>query len=198
MSDYIEPAAIIVSTDMSGAAPVDMSGAAPVDLSGATLKQTPAAVPVSAPPPTAVEATPSVAELTPALVAVVEGIVSDLSGVPASAGDLIRFVPRLASLVHALQIRGSEKRDLVMAAAHALVDRVIGDTSRPVAHTLVDAVFPHAIAGVIDVVAGRVTFQQAAESAAAMATSAATSNPAAVVAAGNCLTQMLSACLRKQ
>jgi hypothetical protein len=119
---------------------------------------------------------------------------------------LIRFVPRLASLVHNLQIRGTEKRDLVMAAAHVLVDRVIGASERPAAHMLVDVVFPPTIASVIDVVAGRVTFQQAvtdaAAATAATAVTAATAatavtNQVVIAQAGNCLMQLLT-CLGKK
>lgn len=150
-----------------------------------------------APPQTevAVSSPPAVAvpepTLSKELVDAVDGIVRDLSGADVSAASLVRFVPRLASIVHALQIRGAEKRDLVMAAAHVLVSRAVPDADRSAAHTMVDAIFPSAIAAVIDVVAGRVTFQQAA---------AAVSNSdvvTTVASTGNCLTQMLSACLRK-
>ena len=155
-------------------------------------EQTQVAVPVAEP---VVAAQPVLSkELSDA----VDGIVHDLSGVsvsgPASiVASLLRFVPRLASLVHTLQIRGAEKRDLVMAAAHVLVSRVVPEGDRSAAHGMVDAMFPPAIAAVIDVVAGRVTFQQVAEAVAA-------SNPqvtAVAASAGNCLTQMISACLRK-
>jgi hypothetical protein len=130
----------------------------------------------------------------------VDEIVHELSGAVVtgvSVGDLLRFVPRLASLVHTLQIRGSEKRDMVIAAAHVLVDRLIGVGDRPAAHALVDVVFPPVIASVIDVVAGRVTFQQAAVTAGTAAVAAAAANPVVVAQVGNCLTQLL-ACLAKK
>jgi hypothetical protein len=131
--------------------------------------------------------------LTKELAGAVDGIVHDLSGLHVSGfavGDLIRFVPRLASLVHTLQIRGVEKRDLVMAASHILVDRVIPEADRPAAHSFVDGVFPPAIAAVIDVVNGRVTFAQAAASAVA--------NPVVVVAAENCLARLFAVCAKKK
>jgi hypothetical protein len=127
----------------------------------------------------------------------VDGIVRDLSGVAVTEpASLLRFVPRLASLVHTLQVRGAEKHELVMTAAHVLVSRVIPEADRSRAHEMIDTIFPPAIAAVIDVVAGRVTFQQLATSAASAASSP---ESVAVVAAstGNCLTQILSACLRK-
>ena len=127
----------------------------------------------------------------------VDGIVRDLSGVDVSAASLLRFVPRLASVVHTLQIRGGEKRDLVLVAAHVLVSRVVPEGDRPAADALVDAMFPPAIAAVIDVVAGRVTFQQVVATAAAAVASNAEVATTVVASTGNCLTQMLSACLRK-
>jgi hypothetical protein len=75
-----------------------------------------------------------------------------------------------------------------MAAAHVLVDRVMSEGARPAAHALVDVVFPAAIAGVIDVVAGRVSFQQAAPTPA---------NQVVQAASTNCLSQLLS-CLGKK
>lgn len=184
---------------MSDTHAIDLSGANPAtDLPGVVMEisssdpapavtvppvQTPVAAPVSAAAPTLTK------ELSDAL----DGIVHDLSGADLSVGGLIRYVPRFASLVHTLQIRGSEKHGMVMAAGHVLVDRVIGEGERPAAHTLVDSVFPPAIAGVIDVVAGRVTFQQAATTA----VMSAASNPVVVAQAGNCLTQLLS-CVGKK
>lgn len=190
---------------------VDLSGAPAIDMSGAPVAAVPSPdpVPAPAPPPAALEPTPHpvqtpvvapAAALSKELSDAVDGIVRDLSGVGVTGitvGDLLRFVPRLASLVHTLQIRGSEKRDMVIAAAHVLVDRVIGEGDRPAAHALVDVVFPPAIAAVIDVVAGRVTFQQAAVTAASSTATAAAANPVVVAQAGNCLTQLL-ACLAKK
>lgn len=193
----------------------DLSGAAIQDLSGAVqTANVPSPDPVSAPvPPTTSEVATVPPEQTlvvapapapaPALTKelndALDGIVSDLSGANASSlnvGDLIRFVPRLASLVHTLQIRGTEKREMVMAASHILVDRVIPDSDRASAHALVDVVFPPAIAGVIDVVNGRVSFEQAATAAASSVASNVAANPVAVSSARNCLTQLIS-CLRK-
>jgi hypothetical protein len=154
-------------------------------------EQTLVVVPAPAPAP----APALTKELSDAL----DGIVNDLSGVNASSlnvGDLIRFVPRLAALVHSLQIRGAEKREMVMSASHILVSRVIPESDRASAHALVDVVFPPAIAGVIDVVNGRVSFEQAAVATASSTVSAAAANPIVVSTARNCLTQLLS-CLRK-
>lgn len=191
-------AVITVATDMSGVAiiaevpspdPVP-APIPPVQTQVALLPEQPVATVV-------VRAAPT---LTKELSDAVDEIVRDLSGASMSvmtAGGLIRFVPRLASLVHTLQIRGGEKRDLVMAAAHVLVDRVIGESERPAAHALVDVVFPSAIAGVIDVVAGRVTFQQAAAEAVTTAVMSAATNQVVIAQAGNCLTQLI-ACLGKK
>jgi hypothetical protein len=182
---------------------VDLSGAAAIDLSGttgATVATVPSPDPAPSPSPPVVEPTAPPAQtpvvapaatLTTELSGAVDEIVHDLSGVGVTGitvGDLLRFVPRMASLVHALQIRGSEKRDMVIAAAHVLVDRVIGEGDRAVAHVLVDVVFPPAIAAVIDVVAGRVSFQQAV---------AVAENHVVVTQSGNCLSQILS-CLAKK
>lgn len=203
--------------DLSGApapvqAAIDLSGvpAPAIDMSGAPVATVPSPDPVAAPAPPASEPatvppvqTPvaaPVAALSKELSDAVNGIAHDLSGVGmtgVTVGDLLRFVPRLASLVHTLQIRGNEKRDMVIAAVHALVDRVFGEGERPAAHALVDVVCPHAIAAVIDVVAGRVTFQQAATTAAVSSATAAAANPVVVAQAGNCLTQLL-ACLAKK
>ena len=189
--------------DLSGAKPTqpvtDMSGV-PVVAEVPSPDPAPAPIPppVTAPPVQTLVAAPVVVpSLTKELTDAIDGIVHDLSGAAASVGELIRIVPRLASLVHTLQIRGGEKRELVMSAAHVLVDRVIGESERPAAHALVDVVFPPSIAGVIDVVAGRVTFQQAATQAATTATASALTNPVVVAQAGNCLTQLL-ACLGKK
>jgi hypothetical protein len=197
-----DASAIIPIFDMSGApAPVvDMSGApAPVvDMSGAPITDP---IPPSNPPvQTPVVAAAGQPTLTKELSDAVDGIAHDLSGVgvtPLNVNDLIRFVPRLASLVHSLQVRGSEKRDLVIAAAHVLTDRVVGESERPAAHALVDVVFPPVIAALIDVVAGRVTFQQAAAQAATTAVGSAVTNQVVVAQSGNCLAQLL-ACLGKK
>lgn len=188
-----------------------------VDLSGTPVSpsaEVPSPDPVSAPPaPQVVETTTPVPPQTQVAVSspvavpqptlskeladAVDGIVRDLSGADASAASLLRFVPRLASIVHTLQIRGAEKRDLVMAAAHVLVSRVVPEADRSAAHAMVDAAFPPAIAAVIDVVAGRVTFQQAVAATAVAAVSNSEAMTTVVSSTGNCLTQMLSACLRK-
>lgn len=169
----------------------------------------PAPAPVPAPAPEAttpaqeqivvaapVAAAPPQPTLTKELADAVDGIVRDLSGADVSVASLLRFVPRLASLVHTLQIRGAEKRELVMAAAHVLVARVIPEAERSTADGMIDLIFPPAIAAVIDVAAGRVTFQQAVE---ATATAVASTPQVEVVAssAGNCLRQLVSSCLRK-
>lgn len=190
---------------MSDTQAIDLSGAPATDMSGVpNAANVPSPDPAPAPIPpvqTPVAAPPVVAAavpvLTKELTGAIDGIVHDLSGAAASVGELLRFVPRLASLVHTLQIRGSEKRDLVIAAAHVLIDRVIGESERPAAHALADIVFPPAIAAVIDVVAGRVTFQQAASQAATTVVASAATNQVIVAQAGNCLTQLL-ACLAKK
>lgn len=186
--------------DMSGV-PVVVSATEPaVDMSGVSVvvATAPAPAPTPAPEPAPPASAPAPPSLTKELSDAVDEIVRDLSGASSmSVGDLIRFVPRLSSLVHTLQIRGGEKRELVMAASHVLVDRVIGESGRPAAHALVDVVFPPAIAAVIDVVAGRVTFQQAATQAAVSSVSSAAANPVVVNEAGNCLSQIL-ACLGKK
>ena len=188
---------------------IDLSGAIPTtDISGVSVvtevtspDPTPAVPHVTNPPvQTPVVSSPPVVvaqTLTKELTGAIDGIVHDLSGAVVSVGELIRFVPRLASLVHTLQIRGGEKHELVMAAAHVLVDRAIGEHERPAAHALVDVVFPPSIAGVIDVVAGRVTFQQAAVQAATTAVGSAATNQVVVAQAGNCLSKLL-ACLKKK
>lgn len=199
-------------SDLSGAAIADLSGAqqspAAATADVPSPDPSPAPVPptletITAPPEQTLVVVPAPAPapapaLTKELSDALDGIVRDLSGVNAASlnvGDLIRFVPRLASLVHTLQIRGSEKREMVMAAAHILVDRVIPDSERAASHAMVDVVFPPAIAGVIDVVNGRVSFQQAATEAASSAVSSAAANPVIVSSTRNCLTQLIS-CLR--
>jgi hypothetical protein len=177
-------------------APTNEPTAPPAPTNEPTVPPAPTNEPTAPPVQTPV-VEPVVVALTKELSDVVDGIAHDLSGSVVTVGDLLRFVPRLASLVHTIQIRGSEKRDMVIAAAHVLVDRVIGAGDRPAAHALVDVVFPHAIASVIDVVAGRVTFQQAAATAAVATVAAAAANPVVVAQVGNCLTQLL-ACLAKK
>ena len=194
-----------VSVTAAAPAPAPAPASAPVPVSEPAPASAPVPVsepaPASAPVPVSEPAPASAPEITPAQTAAaapvtltkelsdaVDGIVRDLSGLNVSnvtVADLIRFVPRLSSLVHTLQIRGSEKRELVMAAAHVLVSRVIPESHRESAHALVDTIFPPAIAAVIDVVAGRVTFEQAVQSAAVPVT-------VAVVQQG-----CLSRCLRK-
>jgi hypothetical protein len=179
---------------------IDISGAkAPIVLVPES-DPTPAAVPDTNPPQTVALPVAAPQTLTKELTDAVDGIVHDLSGLTVSGlsvGDLIRFVPRMASLVHTLQIRGSEKRALVMAAFHILVDRVIPEADRHTAHALVDVVFPPAIAAVIDVAAGRVTFGQTTVSAATTVAVTGASNQVVVAEATNCLSLLFGACAKK-
>jgi hypothetical protein len=190
-----------MSIDLSGSIPLNAQVPSPDPVSAPLVPEAVSTTPAPEQTQVAVPAVPSVVApqptLTKQLEDVVDGIVRDLSGVSVSEpASLLRFVPRLASSVHSLQIRGAEKRDLVMSAAHLLVSRVIPEPNQTLAHGMIDAMFPPAIAAVIDVVAGRVTFEQIAASAAEAVTSPATA-AAVVSSSGNCLTQILSACLRK-
>lgn len=174
-----------VAIDLSGAPVSDPAPVAPAPIPQQTVES-----PVTAVGPT----------LTKELAGAVDGIVHDLSGLTLSGltvGDLLRHVPRFASLVHTLQIRGPEKREMVMAASHVLVDRVIPESDRSAGHALVDTVFPAVIAGVIDVVKGRVTFEKAVVSEATTVAAAAVSNPVVVAEARNCLSRLFAACIKK-
>ena len=136
----------------------DISGNT-IDVSGVTVKEVPA-----------VDFSKLIAE-----------IVTDLSG--ASAEDLLRYVPRFAAHIHALDLPKADKRALVLGALRELADRCIPAEAREVAHSLLDTVVPAALAGVIDVVRGRVSF-------------APELHVAAVQASGNCL-MALFACIKK-
>ena len=109
-------------------------------------------------------------------------VVTDLSG--ASAADLLRYVPRFAAHVHTLDLLKADKRALVLGALRELADRCIPAEAREAAHSLLDMVVPAALAGVIDVVRGRVSFEKAV------------SVPELAVASGNCLTALF-ACIKK-
>lgn len=160
----------------------------------------PAAVPVPVPAPVPAAIAVAVAVPVPAqadaptataISSAIDTIVKDLSGANLSAGDIARYLPRLAAQVHALNIPGADKSALVVAGAHVLVDRCVPEGERTAAHALTDAVFPAAIAGIVDVVRGRVTFQQAVA-----ASMAAVPELVPVVApmARNCLMSLLSVC----
>lgn len=96
-------------------------------------------------------------DLTP----VIQTIISDISGMQMIAGGLLRHVPKLAAQVDALEIPGERKRDLVMEAIHQIVRSVAPEDALPTVLEMVDAIVPPAIAGVIDVARGRVSFQKA-------------------------------------
>jgi hypothetical protein len=136
---------------------VDISNVA-VAVAGPDAVAAPAAAPVETEAPAAPK---------PDLLPQVDSIVADLSGATLHAGDLARYVPVLAAAAQKLAIHGLEKRELVIASAHTLVDRCLVEDSRGAAHTLVDAVFPSVIEGVLDVAKGRVSFEVAAAQAAA-------------------------------
>ena len=111
--------------------------------------------PASASAPAVGISAPTIADLS----GVIAGILNDLGAVGVQGvGELVRYIPRLAAHVQMLPISKMEKRDLVVAAGHALVDRCVPEDARATAHGLVDSVFPFAIAAVIDVVRGRVQF----------------------------------------
>ncbi len=163
---------------MSDSATVDISGVTPaVDADPSVAAPAPAAAPAEVAKEVAVEV---VKEVVPAtteaivttnikndLMEVVAGIIKDLSGASVSGvGDLLRFVPRLAAAADKIDVTKAEKRALVIAAGHKLVEALLPVDAREDANRLVDAVFPGALAGVIDMARGRVTFQDAAKAVA--------------------------------
>jgi hypothetical protein len=105
--------------------------------------------------------------------------------------DVIRIVPRLSAYVQKLDIAGSEKFALVMAAAHSLVDRM-PDDAQSSAHALVDKILPAAIQNVLDVAKGRVTWQQVVATQTVVL-----QNPEVVESAKNCCLPLLSQLFRK-
>jgi hypothetical protein len=130
----------------------------------------------------------SVADLS----GVIQQIITDLSGSNPGVGELFRFAPVLAAKAQTLNVSKERKRELVVAAAHQLVDRVIVEDMRVDGHRVIDAVFPGALAGVIDLARGRVSFETAAAAAVAQAVSA----PVVLeVAQRRCLPLILS-CLK--
>ena len=169
-------------------APVDAPAAIAVPVPAPA--DAPAAIAIAVPVPAPADA-PASAPTATAISAAIDTIVNDLSGANLSAGDIARYLPRLAAQVHALNIPGADKSALVVAGAHVLVDRCVPEGERTAAHALTDAVFPAAIAGIIDVVRGRVTFQQAVA-----ASMAAVPELVPIVApmARNCLLSLLSVC----
>lgn len=142
-------------------------------------------------PPAVPQPPPAAPAVHPELVNVIDSIVVDLSGVYIKPSDLLRYIPQLAAKVHALSVSGAQKTDLVVAAAHALVNRVVVDDDRVRAHEIVDMTFPPAIAAVIDVVKGRVSFEQAV--VAALQTSAPQLVPV-VPHVRNCLLRIFGLC----
>ena len=158
--------------------------AAVIDVSGVEVV-------TAAPPAAQVSASVTVADLS----GVIAEIVADLSGVTVSGvGELVRHIPRLAAHVQALPLAGAEKRDLVLAAGHILVDRCIPEGARATAHGLVDSVFPFAIAAVIDVARGRVNFGNPVEAVRQLAAEGPESVQQAV---GGCLPLLAQLCAAK-
>lgn len=100
---------------------------------------------------------------------VLSSVALDLSGVEVDGAILLRYLPRLAAAVNDKPLSGAQKRDLVIGACHILVDRLVPVDQRADAHTLLTKVAPPAIAAVIDVAHGRVTFAAAAQSVATAA-----------------------------
>lgn len=153
----------------------------------------PVAAPVAAPAPAAVpEPEPVISkkvgpilEAHPDLLRAIETIRQDVSGASFSGvvANLFRHVPKLAAAVHDLDLSNAEKRACVIAAAHQVVDHFAPASEEAnSAKTLLDSTLPSVIAGVIDVVKGRVSFGAAASAAAsAAATSAAAHVPAPIV-----------------
>jgi hypothetical protein len=130
----------------------------------------------------------SVADLS----GVIQSVITDLSGSTPGVGELFRFVPVLAAKAQTLNVSNERKRELVVAAGHQLVDRVLVEDLRVDAHRVVDAVFPGALAGVVDLARGRVSFETAAAAAVQLV-----SAPVVVdVAQRRCLPMILS-CLKK-
>lgn len=123
---------------------------------------------------------------------VIQQVITDLSGSNPGVGELFRFVPVLAAKAQTLNVSNERKRDLVLAAGHQLVDRVIVEDMRVDGHRVIDAVFPGALAGVIDLARGRVSFETAAAAAVQLV-----SSPVVVeVVQRRCLPLILS-CLKK-
>ncbi len=124
---------------------------------------------------------------------VIEGIMTDLSGVSAlSVGELVRYIPRLAAHVQTLPIGKAERRDLVIAAGHLLVDRCAPEAARETVHGLVDSVFPFAIAAVVDVARGRVNFANPAQAAQQLTAEAPPAVQEAVQQATRCCLPLLA------
>lgn len=174
-----------MSSDISGSTPHIEADPAPAPAE--------AAAPVRPLPPNPVQGAGVGGSVRPEFEVAISAILKDLSGASVqNVGDLLRFVPRLAAVAETLHdVSKPEKRALVIAAGHRLVELALPVEAREDANRLVDVIFPGALAGVIDVVRGRVSFEDAAK---AVAQSAA---PVVVeVAQKKCLPLLLS-CLKK-
>lgn len=124
---------------------------------------------------------------------VIDGIMTDLSGASAlGVGELVRYIPRLAAHVQTLPIGKAEKRDLVIAAGHLLVDRCAPEAARETVHGLVDSIFPFAIAAVVDVARGRVNFANPAQAVQQLTAEAAPAVQEAVQQATDCCLPLLA------
>jgi len=135
------------------------------DAPAKTAEDAPAKTAEDAPAKTAedapAKAAPAKVDLSGALDVLVTTICADLSGVPLSTAALVRLVPRLAAALHVFSAPLEEKKKVILAAAHKLVDRCVPVEQREVAHELVDAVVPAAVDAVMDVVSGDVAFPAA-------------------------------------
>lgn len=140
-----------------------------IDASGVAAAPAPAPEVAAAAPEVAAPAPAAAPTITVAdLSGVIAGITADLSGASLGVGELVRYIPRLAAHVQTLPIAKAEKRDLVIAAGHLLVDQCVPESARETAHGLVDSVFPFAIAAVVDVARGRIQFANPAQAVQAL------------------------------
>ena len=93
------------------------------------------------------------------------------------AAALLKYIPRLATTVHALAIPGAEKKQAVLKGLHDLVKTLqatgaLTADKQAELDTFIDMVGPITLDTVLDVVKGRVTFESLAkpETVAAVAT----------------------------
>ena len=146
--------------------PAPVATPAAAEAAPAKAEETPAKAAEDAPakaeePAKAAEEAPAKVDLSGALDALITTVHADLSGAPLSTAALVRLVPRLAAALHLFSEPLDEKKKVILAAAHKLVDRGVPEEQRAVAHELVDAVVPAAVDAVMDVVRGDVNFPEA-------------------------------------
>lgn len=138
----------------------------------APVAAAPAPAPAPVPEPVISKKVGPILEAHPDLLRAIETIRQDVSGASFSGvvANLFRHVPKLAAAVHDLDLSNAEKRACVIAAAHQVVDHFApASEDANSAKTLLDSTLPSVIAGVIDVVKGRVSFGAAASAAASAA-----------------------------